>query len=98
MTFAVRDLSDDTPRTFTRGDYTGRTWTIPQPVCTGCGKIPEDIAEYRSEGRRHGMPPSVFVVHMEGTLNYANGHFLCTPCYSDAGMPSRPHPGRWVAP
>ena len=87
-----------TPRTFTKGDSQGREWIIPQPVCTGCGKKPEELAEYKDEGRRNKMSPSAFVVLMEGTLNYANGHFLCTPCYCDAGCPSRPHPGRWVAP
>jgi hypothetical protein len=32
----------------------------------------------------------------EGTYNHENGHFLCTPCYIKAGMPSSPR--GWRAP
>ena len=85
-------------RSFTRGDHTGKTWQIPQPKCTGCDKKPEQLAEYQREGKAAGMSPSAFVVLMEGTLNYANGHFLCTPCYVKAGSPHGRGFSRWVAP
>jgi hypothetical protein len=32
----------------------------------------------------------------EGTINEANGHFLCTACYISAGMPSSPT--GWITP
>lgn len=94
----MTDEQKPAARTFTRGDHTGRQYVIPQPICTGCNKMPEDLAEYREAGLDSGMSPSAFVVLQEGTLNYANGHFLCTPCYVDAGSPSKPYPNRWVAP
>jgi len=37
-----------------------------------------------------------YVQQEEGTLNFQNGHFLCTACYILAGMPSSPT--GWVAP
>jgi len=42
------------------------------------------------------MTPEQYVLEEEGTLNPVNGHFLCTPCYIAAGMPSSPT--GWVAP
>lgn len=85
-------------RTFTRGDHTGKQWIIPFPLCTGCNKHPADLDEYRCEGAAHNMSPEIFVVMFEGTLNYANGHFLCTPCYAKAASPHGRGRKRWVAP
>lgn len=71
---------------------------LPEPICIGCNKTPEELSEYiemaRSEGR--GETPSEFVRRDEGTYNPENGHFLCTPCYVRAGQPSSPR--GWRAP
>ena len=68
------------------------------PRCNGCGKSPAELREYVDEARATGttMTPDAFVSMYEGTYNPANGHFLCTPCYSNAGMPSSPT--GWIAP
>ena len=63
----------------------------------GCGRTPEEIVEYINEGAANEMTASQFVIREEGTLNPANGHFLCTDCYVKAGSPSAPPPG-WRAP
>lgn len=68
---------------------------IIQPICTGCGKRPAELLEY-VEAAGKSMTPDDYVRREEGTYNRDNGHFLCTPCYSDAGMPSSPR--GWVAP
>jgi hypothetical protein len=68
----------------------------PQPYCTGCDKTPEEIDEYVICAKEDGMTPTEWVRREEGTLNPANGHFLCTDCYIRAGMPSTPY--GWVAP
>ena len=70
----------------------------PSPLCIGCNKHPEDLAEYVAMGRVEDMTPDDFVREEEGTYNPKNGHFLCTTCYIKAGEPSRPYPRRWVAP
>ncbi len=67
-----------------------------RPYCTGCGKYPDEITEYILAAADEDMSPDAFVRHEEGTYNVANGHFLCTTCYEQAGMPSAP--GGWVAP
>jgi hypothetical protein len=67
-----------------------------RPVCTGCGKRPEDLSEYVEASRGGPGTPSDYVRDHEGTFNRENGHFLCSQCYVDAGMPSGP--GGWVAP
>ena len=62
------------------------------PRCMGCGKTPEQIEEYVESAREdgNGETPSEFVTHEEGTYNPENGHFLCTACYINWGMPSSP--------
>jgi hypothetical protein len=67
-----------------------------EPLCVGCGKTPDELEEYIDAGRENGISPTDFVRSEEGTYNRRNGHFLCTQCYSDAGMPSSPE--GWVAP
>lgn len=67
-----------------------------RPICTGCNKRPEELAEYVEMGDEHGMTANSFVLMFEGTLNQDNGHFLCTACYIEAGEPSSP--GGWHAP
>ena len=68
--------------------------------CNGCKKVPEDIGEYvhyaKAENAYADSPneyitPTQYVQDQEGTYNPENGHFLCTECYINAGMPS----SRW---
>ena len=69
---------------------------LPKPICVGCDKTPDQLPEYVSIAEEEGMSPDEFVRTEEGTYNKENGHFLCTPCYVDAGMPASRH--GWVAP
>lgn len=66
------------------------------PLCIGCGKTPSELEEYIEIGKEEGMAPDDYVRKEEGTYNPENGHFLCTPCYFRAGMPSSPQ--GWRAP
>ena len=43
-----------------------------------------------------GIPVEQYVWENEGTLNRKNGHFLCTQCYINAGMPTSPQ--GWTCP
>jgi hypothetical protein len=65
-------------------------------ICIGCGKKPAELAEYVEMAEIEDMTPDDYVRSEEGTYNRDNGHFLCSPCYVDAGMPSSPR--GWVAP
>jgi hypothetical protein len=67
-----------------------------KPICIGCGKHPEELEEYVVYAREECTTPDNYVRTEEGTYNPENGHFLCTPCYAKAGMPSSPR--GWVAP
>lgn len=67
-----------------------------KPLCTGCGKHPEQIEEYVECAQDEGMTPDAYVRSEEGTYNPENGHFLCTSCYVRAGMPSSER--GWIAP
>jgi hypothetical protein len=69
-----------------------------QPICTGCNKTPDELEEYAEAAKENDMSADQYCMEEEGTYNPANGHFLCTTCYIDAGMPAIPYPGRWVAP
>lgn len=69
--------------------------------CFRCLRSPSEINEYVEAAKEDnvGYPdvtPEQYVWREEGTLNRKTGHFLCTECYIDAGMPSAP--GGWVAP
>ena len=66
-----------------------------KPLCIGCGKHPDELEEYVEIAKEEGMTPDEFVRKEEGTYNRENGHFLCTPCYAKAGMPSSPR--GWIA-
>lgn len=74
--------------------------TIIFPVCTGCQRRPANISEYIEAAEESGMTPDEYVKRQEGTYNRANGHFLCTSCYIDEGMPTSLDPTKpgWVAP
>lgn len=67
----------------------------PELVCMGCGKSPEELPCY-TDIIEPGEDVSDWVWEEEGTLNRANGHFLCDRCYINAGMPSAP--GGWKCP
>lgn len=67
-----------------------------KPTCIGCGKHPDDIEEYREIVAGTDEAPDDYVRQEEGTYNPANGHFACTDCYIEMGMPSSPR--GWVAP
>lgn len=66
------------------------------PICIGCGKRPDELDEYIEAAKEAETSPDLYVQLEEGTYNTENGHFLCTPCYIKAGMPSSPE--GWVAP
>lgn len=66
--------------------------------CIGCGRSPEEIAEYQYSARYHGMTPAEYVAEEEGTYNMENGHFTCTACYLKMGQPVRDDGKRWIAP
>jgi hypothetical protein len=72
--------------------------SIVKPICTGCNKYADEIDEYIEGAAESDMSPDDYVKEEEGTYNPRNGHFLCTTCYIEAGMPAIPHPGRWIAP
>ena len=68
----------------------------PEPICIGCGSIPENLDEYAVPAREEGISPAEYVRTQEGTYNPRNGHFLCTACYVRTGAPSSPN--GWRAP
>jgi hypothetical protein len=72
--------------------------TDNKPICTGCNKTPDKIQEYIECAEDEEMTPDDYVRSEEGTYNPSNGHFLCTDCYIEAGMPSKPYPDKWIAP
>lgn len=68
-----------------------------EPICMGCKKSPSEIQEYIDMViAGEAASPEQYVREEEGTYNPANGHFLCTACYIDAGMPSSSR--GWVCP
>ncbi len=68
------------------------------PLCIGCDKHPDQIEEFIEAAKEEYITADEYVRTEEGTYNPANGHFLCTDCYIDAGMPSRDYPSKWIAP
>jgi hypothetical protein len=59
-----------------------------QLKCVGCGRNPEEISEYWPESTgESGVCAADYVQQNEGSLNPTNGHFWCTECYIQAGMP-----------
>lgn len=56
-------------------------------TCIGCGKVPENIAEYKYNPEN--MSAKEFVIEEEGTLHkFEKDKFYCTECYVEAGTPS----------
>jgi hypothetical protein len=68
----------------------------PEMRCIKCDKTPSELDEYVNAGKDNGMSADDYCWQEEGTLNRESGHFLCTPCYVKAGMPSTPR--GWTAP
>lgn len=66
------------------------------PICVGCNKKPSEIEEYIEAAKECKITPNDYCRTEEGTYNSENGHFLCTSCYIEAGMPSSPQ--GWIAP
>lgn len=64
--------------------------------CAYCRKAPDEIEEYLEASAEANMMPDEYVRREEGTFNAENGHFACTDCYIQIGMPSSPR--GWVAP
>jgi hypothetical protein len=64
-----------------------------EPACNYCLAI---IGQPHLSTCTLYVSPERYVWQEEGTLNMQNGHFLCTNCYIDAGMPSSPT--GWTAP
>ena len=65
-------------------------------ICIGCGKTPEQLAEYTDPQIIGDMTPDEYVRIEEGTYNKANGHYACSICYIAMGLPASPE--GWVAP
>jgi hypothetical protein len=61
---------------------------FPQLRCIGCDRTPDQIDEYVEAAREMEVSPWEYVRREEGTLNPDNGHFACTACYIEMGMPS----------
>ncbi len=66
------------------------------PICIGCNKTPNEIEEYIEMAIEEETTPDEYVKREEGTYNRKNGHFACTSCYCNMGMPSSPK--GWIAP
>lgn len=74
------------------------------PRCFLCKRYGHEIQEYRDstefEFDLEPTPENITnTVKMdEGTYNPETNTFCCTICYIKIGMPTKPWPGRWVAP
>lgn len=66
------------------------------PLCFRCGRRPDQIPEYVEFAEMERLDPDQFVRELEGTYNRSNGHFACTDCYVEIGMPSSRE--GWIAP
>lgn len=71
---------------------------LPQPICNGCGKKPEELACYNPADLGFDGSATEYVRQEEGTYNPMNGHFLCDTCYIKEGQPVGRKGTRWTAP
>lgn len=55
--------------------------------CFNCGRLPHEIEEYVVRAHEEETTPQLYVIEEEGTYNPDNGHFCCTECYVQIGMP-----------
>jgi hypothetical protein len=67
---------------------------MTKAICIGCGKTPDEIDEYIEGADGCDLTPVEYAEQFEGTFNPENGHFACTECYINMGMPA----GGWIAP
>jgi len=61
--------------------------TSNKPICIICKRTPDEIEEYVGLAEEQDCAPEDVVVDEEGTYNPENGHFYCTECYTEIGMP-----------
>jgi hypothetical protein len=66
-------------------------------LCLYCKRRPADIPEYVACAIESNITPAEYVMKEEGTYNKYNGHFCCTDCYIEIGMPAHKDK-QWVAP
>lgn len=64
-------------------------------VCIGCRRGPTDIPEYFPDECEIDDVVE-WITEENDTYNPANGHFACTACYVQMGMPTTPQ--GWKAP
>ncbi len=57
--------------------------------CFGCGRIPDEIFEYREMADFNDCTSEQIVVDEEGTFDPETKYFTCTDCYFDFGLPTR---------
>lgn len=55
--------------------------------CELCGRKPDEISEYVEAASEEKITPDQYILENEGTYNPINGHFYCTNCYIEIGMP-----------
>lgn len=58
-----------------------------KPRCIGCNKNADELDEYIEIAKEEDMEVDDYVKSEEGTYNPSNGHFYCTSCYIEVGMP-----------
>ena len=59
-----------------------------KPICSVCGKSPEEIYEYSALADDEGYESATAAcIGEEGTYNPVNGHFYCTEDYIKIGQP-----------
>ena len=70
-------------------------------ICPYCKRKPHEIMEYITSAAEsaygNNITPAEYVMKEEGTYNKYNGHFCCTDCYIDLGMPVHKDE-QWIAP
>jgi len=67
-----------------------------RPFDPYCKRYPDMIPEYVEAAAYDEVTPDEYVRTEEGTYNRENGHFACTECYVNLGMPTAPW--GWYAP
>jgi hypothetical protein len=61
---------------------------MPKPFDPRCNRQPDQIEEYVLYAKEDEITADEYVISYEGTYNPENGHFACTQCYIEMGMPS----------
>ncbi len=68
---------------------------MSEPYDPKCGQYASQM-EHLDVYKADDQSRADYVRQEEGTYNPSNEHFLCDPCYIDAGMPTSP--GGWKCP